>query len=101
MIPLADQLRALGLDGVPVITEFAELDGDRFDPTKTVARLRTSLEFYEGELAAMRAFSAKWGAPMDEVTDNYDEYRAMAARIREGIQLPEKHVKPDAGSASR
>ena len=92
MSSLADQLRALGLDGSPVIAESAEMDGDRFDPVKTLARLRTRLEFYERELEAMYAFAAKWNAPMEEVTDKDDEYREAAARLRSGIALLEAHI---------
>ena len=89
MTPLAEQLLALGLDGSPVIAESAELDGERFDPVKTLARLRIRLEFYERELEAMYAFAAKWRAPMDEVTDKDGEYREAAARLRDGIALLE------------
>jgi hypothetical protein len=92
MTPLADQLRALGLDGAPVIVEFAELDGERFDPVKTLARMQMNLAFYERELAKMYAFSAKWGAPMEEVTDKDSEYRLTAMRLREAIPLLEAHL---------
>ena len=92
MTSLADQLRALGLDDAPVIAESAEMDGDRFDPIKTLARLRTRLEFYERELQEMYAFAAKWNAPMEEVTDKDDEYREAATRLRAGIARLEAHL---------
>lgn len=92
MTPLADQLRGLGLDGVSAIAELAELDGERFDPAKTLERLRMSLAFYERELEEMYKFAATWRAPIEEVTDNAPDYRAMAARLREAIKLLEGHV---------
>jgi len=92
MTPLAEQLLALGLDGSPVIAESAEFDGDRFSPTKTLARLRVWLAHYERELEEMYAFAAKWKAPIEEVTDKHDEYREAAARLRVGIALLEAHI---------
>lgn len=85
MTSLEEQLRALGLDDIPVIAESAELDGDRFDPAKTLVRLRTRLEYYERELEGMYAFAAKWNAPLEDVTDKDDEFREAAARLRAGI----------------
>ncbi len=91
MSSLADALRALGLDGrdcSSFIAERAELDGSgRLDPAKTLARLRMDLAFYERHLAEMRAFASQWGAPMHEVTDNYEEYSLNALRLRQAVEL--------------
>jgi hypothetical protein len=98
MMPLAEQLLALGLDGSPVIAESAELDGDRVSPAKTLARLRVRLDYYERELEGMYAFAAKWKAPMEEVTDRDGEYREAAARLRAGIALLEAHIAARGGA---
>ena len=97
MTLLADQLLALGLDNQPEIAESAEMVGGRFDPVKTLARLRTRLDFYESELDAMRAFAAKWGAPMEEVTDKDGEYREAASRLRAAITLLDSNIRGRAG----
>jgi len=92
MTSLSEQLRALGLDGrdcTPFIVERAELESGRFDRAKTLARVRMDLEFYERQLGEMRAFASKWGAPMHEVTDNYEEYSLNALRLRQAVELLE------------
>jgi len=89
--PLADQLRELGLDGNPVIAEFAQLDGERFDVVRTLDRMHRHLAFHERQLAQMYGFASKWGAPMEEVTDKDGDSRLAAMGLREAIPLLAAH----------
>lgn len=102
MSTIVDRLRELGLDGFTwssALAERVELEGEHIDISKTLARLRMELEFYDRNLGEMREFSQKWGAPMDEVTDHYDEYRLMSSLLGQAIKKLELISDPGAPPA--
>jgi hypothetical protein len=81
------RIRALGFDWPcsKTIEEKAIEEDGLVDLEATLERLKRDLAFYDREIQQMHAFARQWGAEVDDITDNRDDYGEKRLAHREAI----------------
>lgn len=68
-----------------VIEDNQAIDGHDLDLEETLRRLETARDFYDREIRQMHAFARRWGADVDDITDNRDAYGEKRVELMDAI----------------
>lgn len=83
-----EEIRAQGFTWprYPEIEQNAVVDGGRVDLDATLAKLESSLAFYDREIRSMHDFARKFGARVEDITDNREAHGERRVAFLTAVQ---------------